>query len=70
VPYFVPLLNDKRDGKNVGPSHGPYWIRVCDVVIYVMDDVLAKPFNFPVDRIKKYEPAEINAAAEVMRKVK
>jgi HEAT repeat protein len=70
VPYFVPLLNDKRDGKNVGPSHGPYWVRVCDVVIFVMDDVLARPFNFPVDRVKKYEPGELNAAAEIMRKVK
>jgi len=61
----LPLLDDERLGLNVGPSHGPYWIRVCDVVVIVMDEMLQHPFSFPVGR-RKYQVEELNEAKRVL----
>lgn len=70
VPDVLALLADKREGKNVGPSHGPYYIRVCDVVINVMDQVLNKPFPFQVQRVKRYSTEELAQANKVLAAVK
>lgn len=69
APYVATLLNDFRDGKNVGPSHGPYWIRVCDVAVNVLDDVLDHPFTFEVRGNKRYEPGELREAEAVLRQL-
>lgn len=61
-----PLLGDEREGKNVGPSHGPYWIRVCDVAVNVLDVVLGHPFKFEVRGNKRYSPQELNEAKSVI----
>ena len=62
-----PLLDDEREGKNVGPSHGPYWIRVCDVAINVLDQVLGHPFPFEVKRVKRYSAQELSQAKRIIQ---
>ncbi len=62
-----PLLDDERDGKNVGPSHGPYWIRVCDVAINVLDTVLGHPFRFQVRGVKRYSEQELSDAKRTIQ---
>jgi len=62
-----PLLDDERDGKNVGPSHGAYWIRVCDVAVNVLDSLLEHPFKFEVSRIKRYSGQEIAQAKQLIQ---
>lgn len=64
VQYVRPLLDDQRDAKNVGPSHGPYWIRVCDVAINVIDRVLDHPFPFDISGAKQYSAQEIAQAKD------
>ena len=61
----LPLLDDLRPGKNVGPSHGPYFIRVCDVAINELDKLLNHPFPFGVDFMRRYTPDEIARAKVV-----
>jgi len=60
--YVLPLLDDLRDGKNVGPSHGPTFIRVCDVAINELDKLLNHPFPFIVEFMRRYSPDEIARA--------
>jgi HEAT repeat protein len=62
-----PLLDDGRDGKNVGPSHGAYWIRVCDVAVNVVDALLGHPFKFQVRGNKRYSTQEIDDAKRVIQ---
>jgi hypothetical protein len=62
APYVVPMLDDLRDAKNVGPSHGPFWIRVCDVAVSSLDVLLDQPFPFKVEFAKRYTPAELDQA--------
>lgn len=69
APHVIPLLSDRRDGKNVGPSHGPFWIRVCDVAVNVLSEVLNKPFGFQVSGAKRYAPPEIENAIVILRKL-
>jgi len=59
VPKVAPLLDDTRPGKNVGPSHGPYFIRVCDVTVDALDKLLGHPFRFVGIAGRRYEPIEI-----------
>ncbi len=56
------LLNDKRDAMNVGPSHGELWIRVCDVAVNVLDELLEHPFAFDVSFDKRYSDEELQHA--------
>jgi hypothetical protein len=62
APYVVPMLDDPRDAKNVGPSHGPFWIRVCDVAVNSLDVLLDQPFPFKVEFAKRYTQAELDQA--------
>lgn len=66
VPEVIPLLDDKRDAENVGPSHGPYWIRVCDVAINKLDILLNHPFPFLIDRAKRYIDEEIQQTKNIL----
>ena len=61
-----PLLDDQREAKNVGPSHGPYWIRVCDVCVNVLDPILNHPFPFPISAAKRYSNDELAEAAKLL----
>ncbi len=69
APRVAPLLDDVRPGKNVGPSHGPYFIRVCDVTINALDELLVHPFPFTVDPGRRYTPAEITQAKAVLSRL-
>jgi HEAT repeat protein len=62
IPLLRPLLDDVRDAKNVGPSHGPSWIRVCDLAINTLDSLLNHPFPFAINPMKRYDPKEIETA--------
>jgi HEAT repeat protein len=64
---IVPLLEDLRDAKNVGPSHGPFWIRVCDVAVNSLDELLDHPFPFKVEVVKRYTQAELDQARAALR---
>lgn len=70
MPEIAPLLDDTREAVDVGPSHGPFWIRVCDVAIQSLDTVLDHPFSFPVDPARHFTPQERNEAKAVIAKVK
>jgi hypothetical protein len=63
------LLDDMRQGKNVGPSHGPIIKRVCDVVVETMDAMLNHPFSFRVSLAGKYSPAELAEAKGVLARL-
>ena len=63
--HVVPLLDDVRPGKNVGPSHGPYFIRVCDVAINELNKLLNQPFPFGIDFMRRYTPDEIARAKAI-----
>lgn len=69
LAYSLPLLDDERPGLNVGPSHGPYYIRVCDVAVNVIDEMLKHPFTFPIG-LRRYTPMEIAEAKSVLAKVR
>jgi hypothetical protein len=69
LAYALPLLDDERPGLNVGPSHGPYYIRVCDVAVNVIDEMLNHPFNFPIG-LRRYTPTEIAQAKSVFGQVR
>jgi hypothetical protein len=63
----LPLLDDMRDAKNVAPSHGSYWIRVCDVALNTLDELLGHPFPFPVSRAQRYTPEQLAQAKSIVR---
>lgn len=68
LTHVVALLDDTRPGLNVGPSHGPYFIRVCDVAVNVANEILGKPFPW-VEPIKRYSPQELSEAKRVLSAV-
>jgi len=61
----APLLDDERPGLNIGPSHGPFFIRVCDVVVIVTAEMLGNVFPFEVSR-RRFTPEELAAARKVL----
>jgi HEAT repeat protein len=65
LKHVIPLLDDTRPGLNVGPSHGPYWIHVCDVAVNIANQMLGGRFRF-VERVKRYSPEEINEVKRVL----
>ena len=70
VPSVLPLLDDDRPAKNVGPSHGPYFIRVCDVAINTLDQMLGHPFPFATGFMTRYSPQQIGQAKAVLASVR
>jgi HEAT repeat protein len=68
--HTEPLLDDPRQGKNVGPSHGPIIKRVCDVVVETMDKMLNHPFTFPIALAHQYTPAELGEAKAVLARLR
>jgi len=67
LPYMVPLLDDERNALNVGPSAKKFYIRVCDVVVNVLNVVLQEPFSFNISRMKLYSPEERNEVKRVIQ---
>ncbi|HXB72165.1 MAG TPA: HEAT repeat domain-containing protein [Candidatus Acidoferrales bacterium] len=63
--YVLPLLDDTRPGMNVGPSHGRFMIRVCDVAVNVASELLGGPFPW-VEHVKRYSPRELQQAKMVL----
>lgn len=70
LPQLLPLLEDLRPALNVGPSHGPYLIRVCDVTINVLDEFLKHPFSFKIEPARRYTEQEIASARTALAQVK
>ncbi len=69
LPETLPLLNDTRPAKNVGPSHGPFLIRVCDVAVNTIDAVLNHPFSFAVYQTRRYSQPELDSAKAVVSRL-
>jgi HEAT repeat protein len=65
LQHAAPLLDDIRPGLNVGPSHGPYFIRVCDVAVNIANQMLGGRFGWAA-AIKRYSPQELNEAKSVL----
>jgi hypothetical protein len=65
----APLLGDLRPGLNIGPSHGPFFIRVCDVMVIVMGEMLGDVFTFKPER-RRYTPEELAEARRVLSQVR
>ena len=68
-PVISPLLEDQRDGLNVGPSAKKIYIRVCDVAVNVLDEVLKHPFSFEVNESKKYSPEELLEVSKILKNI-
>ena len=64
---LLPLLSDSREALNVGPSHVPYVIRVCDVTVTVADILLQHPFAFDGREQRRYTDEELSAARQIVR---
>jgi len=64
----APLLDDTRPGLNVGLAHTPTFIRVCDVVVIVMGEMLGPVFSFDPGR-RRFSPEEIAEAKQVMARI-
>lgn len=69
LQHVVPLLDDTRPGLNVGPSHGRYFIRVCDVAVNIANEMLGQPFPW-VEPVKRYSPQELSQAKSVISAVR
>jgi len=65
LPHLVPLLDDMRPGLNVGPSHGPFMLRVCDVTVNVANEMLGGLFPW-VQPVKHYSAAELQQVKAVL----
>jgi HEAT repeat protein len=65
----APLLDDVRPGLNIGPSHGPFFIRVCDVMVLAMGEMLGDVFPFKTGR-RRYTPEELADARRVLSEVR
>jgi len=65
----IPLLEDTRPGLNVGPSHGPYFIRVCDVVVNIANQMLGNRFGW-VQPVKRYSPQELNEVRSALAAIR
>ena len=61
----LPLLDDQRPGLNVGPSHGPYFIRVCDVVVVEMTEMLGRVVSFDTEP-RRFSPEQLAQARQVL----
>lgn len=66
LPQVLPLLEDLRPALNVGPSHGPYLIRVCDVTVNVLDEFLDHPFQFKIQPARHYTEQELASAKTIL----
>jgi hypothetical protein len=65
----APLLDDQRPGLNIGPSHGPYFMRVCDVLVMVMGEMLGPVFSFDPG-YRRFTPEELAQARHVLSQVR
>jgi len=69
LKQVVPLLDDTRPGLNVGPSHGPYFIRVCDVAVNIANQMLGGRFSW-AEPVKRYSPLELSEAKSVLSAIR
>jgi len=67
LPDLIQLLDDQREALDVGTSRKRLMIRVCDVVVMVLDAHFNHPFDFEVQRRKRYSTEELNAAKAVLK---
>jgi hypothetical protein len=65
----LPLLDDQRPGLNIGPSHGPYFIRVCDVVVLVTGEMLGHVVSFNLNR-RRFTPEELDQVRKVLSQLR
>jgi len=66
VKDIHPLLADPRNAVNIGMSHSPIYVRVCDVAVSVLDRVLNHPFSFPGSPARRYSETEIAEARRLL----
>lgn len=67
LPAAAPLLDDLRPGLNIGPSHGPYFMRVCDVAVLIASRMIESLFPFETGR-RRYTDEELELAKEAWPK--
>jgi HEAT repeat protein len=66
VKDVIFMLDDTRDVLNVGFSHSPEYVRVCDVAVNTFDRLLTHPFKFSVDKIpRRYTESELQEAKQL-----
>jgi hypothetical protein len=59
------LLDNTQEAVNAGPSHGPYMIRVCDVAVNVVNEMMGRPFPW-VQPVKRYSPQELSQVKQLL----
>ena len=68
LPEIAELLADTRYAKNMAPAGHKYFILVNDVAVNTLDLVLAHPFSFPVEPLKRYSADELYEAGKLVLK--
>lgn len=64
------MLDDTRDARNIGLSHSPEYVRVCDVAVNIFDRLLAHTFKFSIDKLpRRYTPNEIQEVRQVVSRI-
>ena len=64
----IPLLDDTRPGLNVGPSYRAFYIRVCDVAVNVVNEMLGQRLNW-VEPRKRYSPEELAQVRTILASI-
>ncbi len=70
LPYIAPAFDDTRIAKNVGPSHGPWYIRICDLAVLVLQAVLGQPLPFPVAETTRYDAQQLAMAKTIVAQIR
>jgi HEAT repeats len=68
LKWVIPLLDDTRPGWNVGPSYRALYIRVCDVAVNVVNEMLGRRFYW-VEPRKRYSPEEIAQIRKILASI-
>ena len=70
IKHLLPLLDDLRDVKKIGPSGHNYFLRICDATINVIDSILNHPFEFNGAELRQYTDQELSSGKSVIKKTK
>ncbi len=69
IPDLLPLLDDKRDAINISPSGGAYYLRICDLALNAIFDIINVSISFEVQYGKKYSDRQISEMRSMVLKL-
>lgn len=70
LEQLLPLLDDFRDAKKIGPSGHDYFLRICDATINIIDSILDHPFEFNGAELRQFNEQELSSGKSVIKQNK